>query len=142
MTALTATGDAVRRRIRVVGVVQGVGFRPFVHRLATELGLAGFVGNDTEGVLIEVEGNATSVTRLEARLTAEAPPLARIFGVEGGPLAVRGLAGFRIVESESSDSVSTFVSPDVAACDDCLAEVGDPADRRHRYPFTKCTNCG
>jgi hydrogenase maturation protein HypF len=142
MTVLTAAGGAARRRIRVVGVVQGVGFRPFVHRVATELGLAGFVGNDTEGVVIEVEGDATSVARLEARLTADAPPLARIFGVEGTPLDPRGSAGFRIVESDSSDTVSTFVSPDIAVCDDCLAEMSNPADRRYRYPFTNCTNCG
>jgi hydrogenase maturation protein HypF len=142
MTVLTATDGAVRRRIRVVGVVQGVGFRPFVHRVATELNLTGHVGNDTEGVLVEVEGDACRVAQFEARLTAEAPPLARIFSVEASTVEPRRSPGFRIVESESSSAVSTFVSPDVAVCADCLAEMSDPRNRRYRYPFINCTNCG
>jgi hydrogenase maturation protein HypF len=140
MTALTST--RVRRRIRVVGVVQGVGFRPFVHRLAMELGLAGFVGNDTEGVFMEVEGDPDDVARFEERLTPDAPPLARIFGVQAAPLVVRHEPGFRIVDSAPAATVATFVSPDVAVCDDCVAELFDPDDRRARYPFINCTNCG
>ena len=138
----TLTGAAVRRRIRVGGVVQGVGFRPFVHRVATELGLAGFVGNDTEGVFIEAEGDAPRVARFEARLVEEAPPLARIFSLEGAPVALRFEDGFRIVDSQGAGAVGTFVSPDVAVCGDCLSELFDPADRRGRYPFINCTNCG
>ena len=138
----TLTGAAVRRRIRVGGVVQGVGFRPFVHRVATELGLAGFVGNDTEGVFIEAEGDAPRVARFEARLMEEAPPLARIFSLEGAPVALRFEDGFRIVDSQGAGAVGTFVSPDVAVCGDCLSELFDPADRRGRYPFINCTNCG
>jgi len=132
----------VRHRIRVAGVVQGVGFRPFVHRLATQLGLSGHVGNDTEGVVVEVEGGASSVAVFEARLVADAPPLARIFSIDGTPVEARHDHGFRIVESRATGAVGTFVSPDVAVCDDCLAELFDPTDRRSRYPFINCTNCG
>ena len=142
MTALATSGTLVRRQIRVLGVVQGVGFRPFVYQLATELGLAGHVGNDSEGVFVAVEGGASSVEQFEARLIGEAPPLARILGVEGADAPVRHEDGFRIVESRSVGAIRTFVPPDVAVCDDCLAEMSDPGDRRSRYPFINCTNCG
>jgi len=142
MTTVAGSDAAVRRWIRVGGVVQGVGFRPFVHRVATELGLAGFVGNDTDGVFIEVEGAASRVAQFEVRLRDDAPPLARIFGIEGTPVAVRHEDGFRIVESQSTGAARAFVSPDVAVCDDCLSELFDPGDRRARYPFINCTNCG
>jgi len=142
MTALTTPEVSVRRRIRVGGVVQGVGFRPFVHRLATELGLTGHVGNDTEGVFLEVEGATKALELFEARLTTEAPPLARIFTVEAMAVEPHYDTAFVIVESQSHNSGSTFVSPDVAVCDDCLGELLNPADRRWRYPFTNCTNCG
>jgi hydrogenase maturation protein HypF len=140
--ALATSKVPVRHRIRVAGVVQGVGFRPFVHRLATELGLAGHVGNDAEGVFAEVEGLAPDVEQFELRLVTQAPPLARIYGVEATAVEVLGIDGFRIVESDADTAVRTFVSPDVAVCDDCLAELSDPADRRYRYPFINCTNCG
>jgi hydrogenase maturation protein HypF len=142
MTALTTSDALVRRRVRVVGVVQGVGFRPFVHRLSGELGLAGHVGNDTEGVFMEVEGPLASVERFLARLVTEAPPLAKIFGVDSTPCPPSHQVGFRIVESPRDGALRTFVSPDVAVCDDCLAELSDPTDRRARYPFINCTNCG
>ena len=142
MTSLAASDAVVRCRIRVVGVVQGVGFRPFVHRVATDLGLAGHVGNDSEGVFVEVEGAAGTVDAFTARLTADAPPLARIFAVQGEHVEIRHERGFRIVESRSESAVRTFVAPDVAVCDDCLAELFDPEDRRFRYPFINCTNCG
>jgi hydrogenase maturation protein HypF len=145
MTIHAATDDPVRHRIRVVGVVQGVGFRPFVHRLATELSLAGNVGNDTEGVLVEVEGKAPVIARFEERLLEEAPPLARIYGLEASPVAARGETGFAIIESRTDragQAGRTFVSPDVAVCTDCLDELFDPSDRRYRYPFINCTNCG
>jgi hydrogenase maturation protein HypF len=131
-----------RRRIRVVGVVQGVGFRPFVVRLATELGLAGHVGNDPEGVFIEVEGGVGDLEVFAARLTRDAPPLAHVFGVESAVAEVRHERGFRVVESVPGGAVGTFVSPDVAVCTDCLGELFDPSDRRWRYPFINCTNCG
>jgi len=137
----------VRREVLVRGVVQGVGFRPFVYRLALEEGLAGFIGNDTDGVTIEVEGAAGGVEAFLARLGAEAPPLARIDSVVTRDLATTGeaLAGqaeFRIVASEVVGRVSTGIPADAATCPDCLRELLDPADRRYRYPFLNCTNCG
>jgi hydrogenase maturation protein HypF len=142
VTRLATPGAAVRLRLRVAGVVQGVGFRPFVHRLATGLGLAGHVGNDTEGVFVEVEGPGEVVGEFQARLVSEAPPLARIERVATESMAPSGRSGFSIVESTASGPVRTFVSPDIAVCDDCLAELFDPGDRRARYPFVNCTNCG
>jgi hydrogenase maturation protein HypF len=142
MTAATVSGAPVRRWIRVAGVVQGVGFRPFVHRLATWLSLTGHVGNDTEGVVVEVEGTAAAVAEFEGRLLTDAPPLARIFRVDATPVETRADHDFRIVESQATGAVGTFVSPDVGVCDDCIAELLDPADRRFRYPFINCTNCG
>lgn len=134
--------DRERRRVRVTGTVQGVGFRPFVYRLASELGLAGFVRNDSSGVLIEVEGPPDGVAALCERLVTDAPPLARIASVSVSVIApAGGRDGFRIVES-TGGLPSVPVSVDVATCAACLAEVDDPADRRHRYPFTNCTDCG
>ena len=136
--------DPARRGIRVEGVVQGVGFRPYVHRLAGELGLDGFVRNDEHGVVIEVEGPAEAIEALLARLPAEAPPLAAVEGVEPG-----GRAGARASPASRSPAAparrgapDALVSPDTATCADCLRELFDPADRRHRYPFINCTNCG
>jgi hydrogenase maturation protein HypF len=142
MTATAVSDIPVRHRIRVGGVVQGVGFRPFVHRLAGELGLTGVVGNDTQGVFVEIEGRADEVARFEHRLGRDAPPLARITDVETTAMATLGDAGFRIIDSRNEGAPRTFVSPDVAVCDDCLAELADPGDRRYRYPFINCTNCG
>jgi hydrogenase maturation protein HypF len=122
--------------------VQGVGFRPFVYRLALEEGLAGFIGNDTDGVTIEVEGPAERVDAFLRRLCAEAPPLARIDSVAVREAAATGEAGFRIAASEVLGRVSTGIPADAATCPDCLRELLDPADRRYRYPFLNCTNCG
>ncbi|MDQ3462374.1 MAG: acylphosphatase, partial [Actinomycetota bacterium] len=126
------------------GTVQGVGFRPFVYRLALELGLSGEVANDSEGVLAEVEGPVPALEELVRRLVDDAPPMARVTSVESSP-ATTGAAGahaFRIVESRVGAVPAVPVSVDVATCDDCLAEVADPDDRRFGYPFTNCTNCG
>jgi hydrogenase maturation protein HypF len=142
MNAVGAAPPLTRHRVRVTGVVQGVGFRPFVHRLATELGLGGHVGNDDRGVFIEIEGSTSGVGRFEQRLVGDAPPMARIAGVETVAMAVIGERHFRIVESQSTGTNRTFVSPDIAVCDECLAELFDPEDRRYRYPFINCTNCG
>jgi hydrogenase maturation protein HypF len=131
-----------RRRIRVVGVVQGVGFRPFVYGLAHSIGLAGHVGNDAGGVFVEIEGPAHALDEFTHRLTAERPPLARIDRIECVEIEALGESGFGIVESTETDGPRTLVPPDVATCDDCLAELADPRDRRHRYPFVNCTNCG
>lgn len=139
------------RSLRVHGVVQGVGFRPFVHRLATTLGLAGHVGNDSEGVFVEVEGPRAAVDAFARRLVEEAPPMARIDRVETSARTPSGGRGFRIVSSiplpaaragAAPTSARTFVSPDVAVCDACRRELFDPSDRRYRYPFNNCTNCG
>ncbi|MFI5040279.1 MAG: carbamoyltransferase HypF [Acidimicrobiales bacterium] len=126
----------------VTGLVQGVGFRPFVHRLAGELGLVGFVGNDSACVFIEVQGPEGSVERFVARLASEAPPLARVESVTTTIMAAGHDAAFRIAESSPASGPRTLVAPDVAVCADCMAEVLDPRDRRYRYPFTNCTNCG
>jgi hydrogenase maturation protein HypF len=131
-----------RVRIRVAGTVQGVGFRPFVHRLAGELRLAGFVLNDPAGALLEAEGTPAGVDQLLARLAPEAPPLARIERVAVEPLAPLGEPGFRIVGSATGDGAQAVLSADAATCEDCLRELFDPADRRHRYPFISCTACG
>jgi hydrogenase maturation protein HypF len=132
-----------RRELLVVrGVVQGVGFRPFVYRLASEEGLAGSIGNDTGGVTIEIEGSAERVEEFRRRLEAEAPPLARIDSVVVRETPATGEGGFRIIASEASGSVSTGIPADAATCGDCLRELLDPSDRRYRYPFLNCTNCG
>ena len=124
------------------GIVQGVGFRPFVYALARRLDLAGLVRNDADGVRIEAEGAPECLERFVRALEEDAPPLAAVESVDWRPLAALGDRGFRIEESREGDRRRALVSPDVATCDDCLAELFDPADRRHRYPFTNCTNCG
>jgi hydrogenase maturation protein HypF len=132
-----------RARVRVSGTVQGVGFRPFVHRHAVELGLTGFVLNDSGGVLIDVEGEPARISELVRRVAEDPPPLARVAGVSTERLEPTGrTGGFRIVESEGGGAPAVPVSIDSATCDNCLAEIFDPADRRYRYPFTNCTNCG
>lgn len=145
--------------VRVTGVVQGVGFRPFVHRLAHELELDGHVGNDAAGVFIEVEGDDAAVQRFVERLRVDAPPLSRVAEVEATalppsveveapalPPSVAGVAadqpGFHIVASPTGGPVATLVPPDVGICDACRAELFDPTDRRYRHPFITCTDCG
>lgn len=143
-TNLMLRADDVRQRFTVTGVVQGVGFRPFVHRVATELGLAGSVGNDSGAVFIEVQGPACRIEDFSRRLRAEAPPLARINAMSVVDIAANSLAGkgFRIVESRAVPGATTPIPPDIAVCDDCVAELFDPTDRRYRHPFITCTNCG
>jgi hydrogenase maturation protein HypF len=134
--------DRGRTGIRVEGVVQGVGFRPFVYSLATSLGLSGLVGNDVDGVFAEVEGSDEAVAKFLLLLEQEAPPLARIERVTTRPLGLTGSAEFVIAPSVPGGQRRTLVSADSATCDDCLRELADPADRRYRYPFINCTNCG
>ncbi|MFE3609130.1 carbamoyltransferase HypF [Streptomyces goshikiensis] len=131
-----------RRRVTVRGVVQGVGFRPYVYTRATGLGLAGHVTNTPDGVVAEVEGAPAAVSAFCERLAAEAPPLAVVDTVDHCEVPVAGGAGFTIVASRSGGPARTLVSPDIATCADCLAELADPADRRHRHPFITCTHCG
>ena len=137
-----SVGARQRLRVRVEGTVQGVGFRPFVYRVATELGLGGWVLNDSRGVLIEAEGERRAVEELLERLRTDAPPLAVVERINEEMMAATGEVGFRITESEEGGEPEAAVSPDVATCEECLAELLDPGDRRHRYPFTNCTNCG
>jgi hydrogenase maturation protein HypF len=141
---LSAAAPAVvRTRLVVTGTVQGVGFRPYVYRLAHELALDGWVLNDAHGVVIEVEGPGDAVAELIARLRPEAPPLAIVEQVREVPCSPVSEHGFEIRASPaSSGAVDAPVSPDCATCADCLAELRDPGNRRYRYPFINCTNCG
>jgi len=131
----------IARRIRVTGIVQGVGFRPFVWRLAQELQLAGWVKNDAGGVEIVVEGASDEVAALLRRLSAEAPPLARVDSVQSDDAVPDGLPAFTIGASARGQT-ATAVGPDVGVCADCLAELFDPAGRRWRHAFITCTHCG
>lgn len=130
---------AQRAKIEIKGIVQGVGFRPFVYNLAESLRLNGYVTNTSDGVMIEVEGEG--IKDFIRRLSAEAPPLSRIVSLEVSSLPPRGDKGFRILESRDNGRF-TLLSPDVSICDDCLRELFDPKDRRYLYPFINCTNCG
>jgi hydrogenase maturation protein HypF len=131
-----------RRRIVVRGIVQGVGFRPFVFRLARRHELAGWVMNDGRGVIAEVEGEPASLSAFVDEVATQAPPLALVASVEWEEMPVEGGSGFSIRASDRNAAVATLISPDIAVCDDCLAEMRHPGDRRHRYPFINCTNCG
>lgn len=141
MTA-AATRVFERRRITVRGVVQGVGFRPFVARLAGELALSGHVGNDDISVFIEVEGPGSALVEFLRRLRDDAPPLARVAMVDSVTIAATGHEGFEIVESRHEPGLRTLVPADTATCDSCSREMLDPADRRYRHPFITCTDCG
>jgi hydrogenase maturation protein HypF len=131
-----------RRAVLVRGVVQGVGFRPFVYRLALETHLAGSIGNNTDGVTIEIEGPGEGIDEFLRRLRTDAPPMARIDSVAVHDLEPTGESEFRIVTSQVLGSVSTGIPADSATCADCLRELLDVHDRRYRYPFLNCTNCG
>ncbi|HEX3978903.1 MAG TPA: carbamoyltransferase HypF [Solirubrobacteraceae bacterium] len=140
--AVVRVGHRTRVRVRVRGTVQGVGFRPYVYRLAGELALAGFVFNDAHGVVAEVEGCDAAVDAFLARLGPEAPPLAVVEEVVGEARPACGESAFAIRESPHGGVPDAPITPDTAACPDCLRELRDPADRRFRYPFINCTNCG
>jgi hydrogenase maturation protein HypF len=131
-----------RRRIVVQGIVQGVGFRPFVYKQALRCELGGFVLNDSAGVTIEIEGEPAALAAFEQALREQAPPLARIDSVAAEALPSCGETAFLIRHSRSSAERRTLVAPDTTTCDDCLRELFDPADRRYGYPFINCTNCG
>ena len=135
-------GGRRRVRFRVRGVVQGVGFRPFVYVTATDLGLTGSVANDSAGLTAEVEGEAPAVAAFEHRLRHDAPRQAVVEEVAAEELAVVGGSGFTIAGSTATDGARTPAPPDLAGCGACLAEVSDPADRRYRHPFATCTGCG
>lgn len=130
------------KQISVRGVVQGVGFRPFVYRLAHDHGLAGWVLNHSGGVEIEVEGPPPALDAFVHDLVAQAPPLARIVAVEVRDAPPNGYTRFEIRHSVAEEGRYQLISPDIATCAECVRELFDPADRRYRYPFTNCTNCG
>ncbi len=131
-----------RIRISVYGAVQGVGFRPFVCRLARELSLTGHVSNNSSGAVVEVEGLSASVDQFTVRLESDRPKPCLILAKEITRLEPAGYISFEIVASEAAAAKTAVVLPDLATCPECLAEIRDPAARRFDYPFTNCTNCG
>ena len=134
----------MKRRVEfwVTGVVQGVGFRPFVYGLAARLGLAGTVANTDRGVLIEVEGEDRAINAFRSELRASPPPLAQVDSVQERNLDACGATSFTILTSVSQADRTVFISPDYAVCPECLRDMRNPADRRYRYPFVNCTQCG
>ena len=142
MNKAGTTSQRTRLKLTVRGAVQGVGFRPFVFRLATERGLAGWVNNSPQGVFIEVEGPRAELEKFLLRLEIEKPPRSFIQSLEASWLDPVGYAAFEIRPSEIGGNKTALVLPDIATCPDCLREIFDPKNRRHRYPFTNCTNCG
>ncbi|MEI6350649.1 MAG: carbamoyltransferase HypF [Verrucomicrobiota bacterium] len=136
------TDMRARVRVTICGAVQGVGFRPWVYQLAGELGLAGWVNNTAQGVVIELEGSRPNIERFLLRIEPEKPAHSFIQSLESVWLAPVDAVGFEIRESDSGGAKTAFVLPDIATCPDCLREISDPANRRHGYPFTNCTHCG
>lgn len=136
------TMSAVRMKVYARGAVQGVGFRPTVYRVATGLRLRGFVTNSPAGVEIDVEGDDDDVDAFVPALLANRPPRAVIQGLETRRLDVAGYVDFAVRETNVAGAATTLVLPDIAPCEDCLREMNDPRDRRYRYPFINCTNCG
>lgn len=129
-------------QIHIRGAVQGVGFRPFIYRLALELGVRGWVNNSSQGVTIDAEADAETLRRFEQRIQTELPPHAAIDEYESHTLPVHGYLQFEIHHSDADGAKTARVLPDLATCPDCLRELFDPADRRYRYPFINCTHCG
>lgn len=133
---------AERIKIILRGAVQGVGFRPFVYRLATEMNLTGWISNSAQGLFIEAEGPQAALEQFVLRIEEEKPPASVVHGLEFSFLDARGYAHFEIRQSEESGKKTAVIMPDIATCSDCLREIFDPGDRRYLYPFTNCTNCG
>lgn len=131
-----------RAKVIVRGAVQGVGFRPFVYRLAKELNLAGWVSNSAQGVLIEAEGSGTTLRQFLVRLEREKPPQAIIQSLEFSFLDAAGYKDFTIRSSDEKGAKTALILPDIATCPHCVMEIFQPGNRRYRYPFTNCTNCG
>ncbi len=142
MTAVTLTSARARRILEVRGVVQGVGFRPTVYRLAVERGLAGYVRNDAYGVTIEIEGDGASVETFPALLRSRAPVASRIDEIRMHELELRGDNEFRVAPTTDVTAAHTDIPADRATCDECVRELFDSRNRRYRYPFITCTNCG
>jgi hydrogenase maturation protein HypF len=132
----------MRLKLQIAGLVQGVGFRPFIYRLAQELGLKGYILNDTSGVLVEAEGEKHKLDELLIRIDREKPPVSRIFSLQHAYLEDTGFSIFEIRESNKHGDIRAAVLPDIATCEECMDEVLNPKDRRFIYLFTNCTNCG
>ncbi len=131
-----------RARYLFTGIVQGVGFRPFIYRLAVRYSLSGFVQNRPDGVLVEIQGTASAIESFYSSVGKELPPLANITGVASSEITVTGDTEFKIIVSDNEGQGDAHIAPDSAVCADCLNELFDPVDRRFRYPFINCTNCG
>ena len=142
MSETVRSANVIRKGVDVAGIVQGVGFRPFVYRLANECGLTGVISNTPAGVSIEVQGEAEAVEKFLERLPKEIPPLARITGFTPRDAELREENSFQIAASLMGQAARALISPDVTVCEDCLREMMSPRDRRFRYPFINCTNCG
>jgi hydrogenase maturation protein HypF len=136
------TDNCVAKWLKVNGIVQGVGFRPFVFQLAEKYGLKGEVANTSSGVSIHVEGLPERVVSFETDLASKSPPLAYIVEISSQTEDVKNHSDFAIVKSKSESVKATLISPDVSVCDECLSELLEPNDRRYHYPFINCTNCG
>jgi hydrogenase maturation protein HypF len=134
--------NGTRCRIRVQGVVQGVGFRPNVYRHASALGLSGWVANSPQGVTIEAEGPPDRIAALLRALREKPPPNAAVASIDAREIEPSGEHGFVIRASQADGARTTSLLPDLATCEDCLDELFDPADRRYRHPFINCTHCG
>ncbi|MCP4689648.1 MAG: carbamoyltransferase HypF, partial [Desulfobacterales bacterium] len=132
----------VSKRLEINGIVQGVGFRPFIYQLASRFGLNGDVANTASGVIIHAEGAADAMASFQEEIAANPPPLARITEFRSRDGETKNFTAFTIVKSEGGPGKSTLISPDTSICEDCLRELFDPDDRRYRYPFINCTNCG
>jgi hydrogenase maturation protein HypF len=129
-------------KIDIRGIVQGVGFRPFVYNLARQYHLLGYVRNDASGVSIEVEGERARIEKFIAQIKTESPPLAVIFEIKSYDIEPCGYDDFIIRDSDDHKEKFVPISPEISTCSDCLAELFDPDDPRYRYPFINCTNCG
>jgi hydrogenase maturation protein HypF len=132
----------MRIRINITGLVQGVGFRPFIHRLASELGLKGYVLNNPEGIQIEAEGDKPSLDEFLIRIERDKPDISKIFSLQHAYLDKTGYEGFEIRSSMEKGERKTSILPDIALCSECTGEITNPKDRRFLYLFTNCTNCG
>ncbi len=139
---VTEIDQPSRLRLGIRGTVQGVGFRPFIYRLANDLDLNGWVRNSLGGVQIELEGDKNRLRQFLDRIVAEQPPLAHIDDIKADNLTPVGYSGFSVRESDRNGETDAVILPDIATCRDCREEIFDPANRRYRYPFTNCTNCG
>ncbi len=136
------TQDLIARELEINGIVQGVGFRPFIYQLAKKYMVNGEVANTSYGVSVYLEGNRNNIESFCTDITRNIPPLAHITEISVHPMPIKGLNDFSIVKSMGSLNKSTLISPDVCVCKDCLRELSDPEDRRYQYPFINCTNCG